>query len=65
MERKEVDIMGELPVTEPGNKYVLVVSDYFTNWTQGYPMSNTEAATVAKLLVEHLFSRFGVPEPIH
>ena len=65
MERIAVDIMGELPVTERDNKYVLVASDYFTKWTESYPMSNMEAATVAKLLVEQLFSRFGVPDQIH
>ena len=65
MERIAVDIMGELPETERGNKYVLVVSDYFTKWTECYPMPNMEAATVAKLLVEQLFTRFGVPEQIH
>ena len=65
MERIAVDILGELPVTERGNKYVLVVSDYFTKWTVSYPMSNMEAATVAKLLVEELFSRFGIPDQIH
>ena len=65
MERIAVDIMGELPITERGNKYVLVVSDYFTKWTECYPMRNMEAATVAELLVEQLFSRFGIPEQIH
>ena len=65
MERIAVDIMGELPETERGNKYVLVVSDYFTKWPECYPMPNMEAVTVAKLLVEQLFTRFGVPEQIH
>ena len=65
MERIAVDMLGELPVTERGNKYVLVVSDYLTKWTESYPMGNMEAATVAKLLVEQLFSRFGIPDQIH
>ena len=65
MERIAVDIMGELQETGRGNKYVLVVSDYFTKWTECYPLPNMEAATVAKLLVEQLFTRFGVPEQIH
>ena len=46
MERIAVDQLDELPVTERGNKYVLVVSDYFTKWTESYPMINMEAATV-------------------
>ena len=65
MERIAVDILGELPVTERGNKYVLVVSDFFTKWTESYPMRNMEAATIAKLLVEQLFSRFGIPDQKH
>ena len=65
MERIAVDILGELPVTERGNKYVLVVSDYFSKWTECYPMSNMEASTVARLLVEQLFTRFGVPDQLH
>jgi hypothetical protein len=32
-ERVAIDIMGELPVTENGKKYILVISDYFTKWT--------------------------------
>ena len=38
-----------------GNKYILVVSDYFTKCTESYLMSNMETSTVAKLLVEQLF----------
>ena len=47
MERFATDILGELPETENGNKYILVVPDYFTKWTEAFPMPNMEAATVA------------------
>ena len=30
MERIAVDILGELPITERGNRYILVIGDYFT-----------------------------------
>ena len=30
MERIALDIIGELPCTERGNKYILVITDYFT-----------------------------------
>ena len=65
MERIAVDILGEFPVTERGNKYVLVVGDYFTKWTECFAMSNMEAETVAKLIVNEVISRFGIPNKIH
>ena len=65
MERIAVDILGELPVTERENKYVLVISDYFTKWTESFPMKNMEAATVARIMVEEVFTRFGIPDQIH
>ncbi|KAK3093316.1 hypothetical protein FSP39_013979 [Pinctada imbricata] len=65
MERIAIDILGELPLTESGNKYILVISDYFTKWTESFPMPNMEARTVAKTLVEQVVTRFGVPAAIH
>ena len=43
MERIATDILGELPETEDGNRYILVVSDYFSKWTESFAMSNMEA----------------------
>ena len=65
MERIAVDILGEFPMTENGNKYILVIGDYFTKWKECFPMPNMEAVTVARILVNEIVSRFGVPEKIH
>ena len=65
MERIAVDILGELPITERDNKYVLVVSDYLTKWTESFPMKNMEAATVARIMVEEVFTRFEISDRIH
>ena len=35
-ERIAIDIMAPLPVTESGNKYILVVGDYFMKWKEAY-----------------------------
>ena len=34
LERVAVDILGPLPKTKKGNKYMLVVGDYFSKWMQ-------------------------------
>ena len=33
---------------QQGNGYILVISDYFTKWTETFPMPNMEAADVAE-----------------
>ena len=40
MERIAIDVMGPLPTTDSDNRYILVMSDYFTKWTESYPMPN-------------------------
>lgn len=57
--------MGPLPTTESGNKYILVVGDYFSKWTEAFPLPNQEARTVAEKLVNEVISRHGAPERIH
>ena len=64
-ERVAIDIMGELPLMENGNRYMLVLSDYFTKWTQAFPIPNQTAATVADTLVTHCFSLLGISRWIH
>lgn len=65
MDRVATDILGELPTTEKRNKYILVVSDYFTKWTECFPMPNMEPKTVVKLIVEEVFVRYGIPFTVH
>ena len=65
MERIAIDVLGSLPMAEAGNKYILVIADYYTKWVEAYPMANQKAQTVANLLVHEFISRFGVPLLIH
>lgn len=65
MERVAVDIAGPLPVTPRGNRFVCVVMDYFTKWPEAYALPNHEAETVANVLVNECFTRFGVPSELH
>ena len=65
MERITMDIKGPLPTTSRGNKYILVISDYFTKFCEAFPMNNQEAETVADILCRHWITRYGVPRQIH
>ena len=60
-----VDILGPLPKTKSGNRYILVLGDYFTRWMEAYAIPNQEAITVAQKLVDECFCRFSVPEQLH
>ncbi|KAL5004068.1 hypothetical protein ScPMuIL_017524, partial [Solemya velum] len=65
LERIAIDIMGPLPKSRRGCKYLMVVADYFTKWTMAFPIRNQEAVTVAQKLVDEFVSLFGVPLQIH
>ena len=64
MQMVAVDILGPFPESASGNKYILVVMEYFTRWAEAYAIPNQEAATIAKKLTEEFF-RFSPPEQLH
>ena len=65
MQLVAVDILGPLPESPAGNKYILVTGDYFTRWMEAYPIPNQEATTVATKLIDELFCRFSIPDCLH
>ncbi|KAG5886025.1 hypothetical protein JTB14_023666 [Gonioctena quinquepunctata] len=60
-ERIAIDIAGPFPVSDHGNKYILVAMDYFSKWAEAYALPNQEAITVADVLVKEWICRFGIP----
>uniref|UniRef100_A0A8C2JCK1 Gypsy retrotransposon integrase-like protein 1 n=1 Tax=Cyprinus carpio TaxID=7962 RepID=A0A8C2JCK1_CYPCA len=64
-ERVALDILGPLPETPNKNRYILVVGDYFSKWTEAFPLPNQEAQSIAKVLVEEWVCRYGVPRSVH
>lgn len=65
LERVAIDILGPLPRTEKGNKYIVIISDYFTRWIEAYPVKNQEAITIARVFTEEFITRYGVPLQVH
>ena len=65
MERVALDILGPLPLTRDGNRYILVIVDHFTKWTEAVAIPDQEAKTVAKAFVDTFVSRFGAPLQVY
>lgn len=42
-----------------------MVSDNFTKWVEAFPARNNTPSATAKILVEHIFSWWGIPKEIH
>ena len=60
LERVAVDIMGPFPRTPNGNKYIMVVGDYFSKWMQAFTIKQLDAVTVARKLVDQFVTILGV-----
>ena len=62
-ERIARDIMGPLPKTKQGHRYILVICDYATRYPNAIPLKKFTAPEIVKKLVEY-FSRHGIPKEI-
>ena len=58
-----MDIVGPLPRSRSGNRYVLVICDYATRYPEAIPLRSIDALHVAEELIK-VFSRVGVPQEI-
>ena len=61
--RIAMDVL-EVPLNSKGNRYILVVQDYFTKWLEAFPMANQRAETIVEMLAIH-FCRFGIKQELH
>ncbi len=62
-QRIAMDVVGPLPRSRSGNKYVLTICDYATRYPEAIALPNIKASRIAKELVK-LFTRVGIPEEI-
>ncbi|KAA3672685.1 uncharacterized protein DEA37_0010174 [Paragonimus westermani] len=57
--------MGPLPTSRRGNTCILVIVNYFTKWSEAFPIPNREASTITSLFVSEWVASFGTPIELH
>ena len=62
-DRVGIDVV-QFPLSRNGNRYAVVVVDYLTKWPEVFAVPDLSAFTIAKLIVEEVVSRHGVPSEI-
>ena len=59
--RVAFDLIGPLPVSDRGHRWILTLIDYATRYPEAVPLKTIETTEVAETLIS-IFSRVGVPK---
>ncbi|MEW8547773.1 MAG: integrase, partial [Candidatus Thiodiazotropha sp.] len=62
--RLHIDILGPLPKSKEGYRYILMIVDAFSKWTEALPLHTMEAREIAWKLYDEIICRFGCPDSI-
>ena len=65
LDRVSTEILGPLPLSDKGNRYILNVMDQFTRWVEAYAIPDFTTRTVAEKIVLEFVSRLGTPLELH
>ena len=59
-----LDIVGPLPATERGNKYILTFVDHFTRFCEAVPIVRQDTEAIARGIVTRIITQLGVPKKV-
>ena len=59
-----MDVVGPLPTSNKGNKYLLVATDYLTKWPEAMALPDQTASTIAQAYLDLIVCRHGAPETL-
>ncbi len=65
LDRLSTDVLGPLPLTQRGNRYILVVTDHFSKWVELTATPDQTAQTCARIILNEVIARFGCPLSLH
>src|SRR5207249_8618498 len=60
----KIDVIGPLPVSLTGKRYIILAVDFFTKYTEAITTEEADAQTVVKFLYSNIICRHGVPKEI-
>jgi len=52
------------PTLANGHGYIIMATNYFTNWVKDFPTLSNDSTTTALFVFNHIITRFGVPKTI-
>ena len=59
-----MDIIGKLPLAKAGKCFVLLVTDYFTNWVKAESYSSVTMNDVINFIWKFIICQFGLPNSL-
>lgn len=59
-----IDIVGPLPTSPQGHRYLVTMIDRATRWAEAIPTDDTSAESIAKIFYENWIARFGSPRVV-
>jgi hypothetical protein len=62
--RIAIDVAGLFPLSNQGDRYLLIAMGYFMKWPEAYAIPNQEASTIKEALVTN-FCCFCIPQELH
>ena len=64
LEKCFLDVVGPLPVSEAGNRYVLTFQDDLSKYVVATPIRQQDADTVARTFVSQIVLKYGTPSVV-
>ena len=59
-----IDVMGPLPRSLTGKRYIVVAVDHFTKWVEARALEEADAQSIAGFIYEDIITRHGIPQKI-
>ena len=57
-----IDVMGPLPITMTGKRYIVVAVDHFTKWIEARALEEADAQSIISFIYDDVICRHGIPQ---